>query len=242
MSLYVHYYGLTTDRLFATVFMGWLAIVFAWLAVTVLRNGGRANTERTSAHGERDAFAAGATITGFLTLAALNLLNPDALIARVNIGRAHTAVALADSVRADSGAAPRANESVRSPIDYAYLTRLGGEAVPQVVEALLRPPVSTPGTPVREAEMRSRCDAVRSLLLGWNDASRLKQGMTNDRAHDWRLWNYGAARARDVVQKRESELRQVTCLDEGGETPFGNREIQPRKIGTAEARLGTERD
>ena len=37
MGLYVHYYGLSMDRLFATVFMFWLAIVFAWFGVTVLR-------------------------------------------------------------------------------------------------------------------------------------------------------------------------------------------------------------
>ena len=38
MRLYVQYYGISTDRLFATAFMIWLAIVFVWLACTVLRS------------------------------------------------------------------------------------------------------------------------------------------------------------------------------------------------------------
>ena len=42
MRLYVHYYGLTTERLYTLVFMGWLAIVLALLATTVLRGRGRA--------------------------------------------------------------------------------------------------------------------------------------------------------------------------------------------------------
>ena len=37
MRLYVQYYGLTEDRVYALVFMGWLAVVVIWLAVTVLR-------------------------------------------------------------------------------------------------------------------------------------------------------------------------------------------------------------
>ena len=42
MRLYVHYYGLTTERLYTLVFMGWLALVLALLAATVLRGRGRA--------------------------------------------------------------------------------------------------------------------------------------------------------------------------------------------------------
>src|SRR6185503_9400547 len=212
MQLYVSYYGLTTDRLFATVFMLWLAVVFAWFGVTVLR--GRA----------RD-FAAGMAITGFVTLGALNVANPDALIARVNVGRATTAVTRVE--RADADTVSTGNQTVvtwRSPIDYSYLTRsLGGDAAGVVVRALLSAPVSPANDPARSPEVKARCEAVRELLQRWGN-----QNGENARAqraeHDWRRWSFGAAKAREVVRANERGLREVTCWDENGEAPFGARE------------------
>jgi hypothetical protein len=74
MQLYVQYYGISTDRLYATAVMVWLAIVFAWLMLTVLRSRQRA-------------FAAGLVISGFAVLLSLNILNPDGLVARANLAR-----------------------------------------------------------------------------------------------------------------------------------------------------------
>ena len=201
MALYVHYYGPSTARLYASVFMGWLAIVFAWFGVTILRG-------RT-----RD-FAAGMTITGFLTLAALNVVNPEALVARASIARAASALVVSDSLSAASrasGAAP----SSSSPIDYLYLTRqLAGDAAREVVPALLAPPVA-PTSAAREAEVRMRCDAVRRLLERWGSRAP---------AMDWRRWDVGAWRARQAVRSNEAALRSVACLDDGRELPFGTRE------------------
>lgn len=75
LQLYVQYFGLTIDRLFPMAFMGWLALVLAWLAVTVLRD-----------RGER--FVAGALGSGLVALMLLNLASPDAIVARVNVARA----------------------------------------------------------------------------------------------------------------------------------------------------------
>ena len=75
MRLYQSEYGLTQLRLYTTVFMGWLAIVFIWFAVTVLR-------------GQRERFAFGALVAGLLVLAILHILNPDAFIVRINAARA----------------------------------------------------------------------------------------------------------------------------------------------------------
>jgi hypothetical protein len=75
MRLYVHYYGLTTDRFYPLVLMGWLAFVLVWLALTVLRDQGRL-------------FLAGTVLSGMVTLAALNAAAPDAIVARVNLARA----------------------------------------------------------------------------------------------------------------------------------------------------------
>jgi hypothetical protein len=75
MRLYEAEYGLSEQRLYPTACMGWLAIVFVWFCLTVLR-------------GRRERFAFGAVVAGFLLVAALQVLNPDALIARTNLARA----------------------------------------------------------------------------------------------------------------------------------------------------------
>jgi heme A synthase len=217
MGLYVHYYGLSMDRLFATVFMFWLAIVFAWFGVTVLRG-------RT-----RD-FAAGMTITGFLTLAALGSVNPEALVARVNVSRANVALSVGDSLNTPSAQSNSEPQSNASPIDYAYLTSgLSGDAVGHVVGALVANPISPIGSPARLTEVKARCDAVRSLFgrygsgqVHWN-----LQGFDND----WRRWNVGASEAHRVMRASEQELRAVTCLDESGEMPFGDRDRRPARPG-----------
>lgn len=74
MRLYQREYGLTEQRLYPTAFMAWLAVVFVWFALTALR-------------GYRERFAFGAMVAGFVLVASLHALNPDALIVRVNAAR-----------------------------------------------------------------------------------------------------------------------------------------------------------
>jgi hypothetical protein len=94
MRLYVQHFGLTELRLYATGVILWLAVVAAWFAVTVLR-------------GRRHAFAVGALVAGFAATFALNVVNPDALIAGTNV--------------------------TRPAVDVAYLARLSDDAVPTLV-------------------------------------------------------------------------------------------------------------
>ena len=93
MRLYQSEYGLTELRLYTTAFMGWLAVVFVWFALTVLR-------------GQRMRFAFGAVVAGFVMIGALHALNPDALIVRVNAERASAGrgfdVGYATSLSADA--------------------------------------------------------------------------------------------------------------------------------------------
>jgi hypothetical protein len=112
MRLYQSEYGLTESRLYTMAFMGWLAIVFVWFAVTVLR-------------GERMRFACGALIMGFVMIGALHALNPDALIVRVNAERAsagrgfdinYAASLSADAVPALKASLPRLNEQDRRAV------------------------------------------------------------------------------------------------------------------------------
>ena len=101
MKLYQDAYGLTEQRLYVSVFMVWLTFVLGWLATTVLR-------------GRRRGFAFGAIAGGLASIAALHVLNPHALIARVNISRAA------------SGA----------EFDGNYLRTLSADAVPTLIAQL----------------------------------------------------------------------------------------------------------
>jgi hypothetical protein len=101
MRLYTAEYGLTEQRFYTTAFMGWLVLVFGWFAATVLR-------------GRRARFAPGALAGGLLVLLALNLVNPDGLMARTNLARAV--------------------EGRR--FDAAYAARLSADAVPTILALL----------------------------------------------------------------------------------------------------------
>jgi hypothetical protein len=101
MLLYQSEYGLTEQRLYTTAFMSWLALVFVWFIATVLR-------------GRREQFACGALIAGFLIVATLHVINPDALIVRVNVGHA----------RSGRG------------FDADYAASLSADAVPALMESL----------------------------------------------------------------------------------------------------------
>ncbi len=65
-------YGLTTIRFYPLVFMMWLALVFAWFGVSVLR-------------GMRSQFAWGAFWLALFMLGGLHFFNPDDFIARTNV-------------------------------------------------------------------------------------------------------------------------------------------------------------
>ena len=154
MNLYVRYYGISADRLYATAFMIWLAIVFAWLALTVLRSRPRT-------------FAAGLVISGFAVLLTLNVLNPDALVARANLARGFTG--------RPGGA------------DLRYLASLGGDAVPALVSELTRP---TSAAAASAAE--DRCTSARMLLERWTGK---RQDEMAHSWTQWNVGRSGAAQA-----------------------------------------------
>ena len=107
MRLYVHYYGLTTERLYTLVFMGWLAIVLVLLAATVLRDRGRT-------------FVAGSVISALTLLVGLHFIVPDVVVARVNLARAAasdatTPLDLAYLARLSGDATPLAVSATLTP-------------------------------------------------------------------------------------------------------------------------------
>jgi hypothetical protein len=101
MYLYTSEFGLTELRLYTTVFMLWISVVLIWFVLTVMRS-------------HRDRFAFGALIAGFAAILAINVMNPDALIAKTNIDR------LQEGKR----------------FDPYYLTTLSADAIPVIVDSL----------------------------------------------------------------------------------------------------------
>lgn len=98
MWIYQEAYGLTEDRVYGTAFMLWLTVVLGWLALTVLR-------------GRRRGFVFGAAVAGLTCIASLHIVNPHALITRVNIERA----------------------SKGAEVDAGYLRTLSADAVPTLI-------------------------------------------------------------------------------------------------------------
>jgi hypothetical protein len=115
MRLYQREYGLTELRVYVTGCMLWLAVVFVWTAFTVLR-------------GRRDLFAVGALVSGFAAIFAINVVNPDALIARTNLDRPN--------------------------LDVPYLMHLSDDATPELVKAL--PTLEPQQRDLLMAELESR--------------------------------------------------------------------------------------
>jgi hypothetical protein len=126
MRIYQHEYGMTELRLYTTAFMGWLAVVFVWFSLTVLR-------------GHRKPFAFGSLVAGFLLIASLLSLNPDALIARTNTARAFEG----------------------RKFDAAYAGSLSADAVPTLVQAL-----TVSDSPLMDSE--SRCELSATILRDWS--------------------------------------------------------------------------
>ena len=169
MKLYVHYYGISSDRLYASAVMIWLALVFAWLAFTVLRSRPRS-------------FAAGLVVSALGVLFTLNVMNPDALVARANLARE---------------AAGRAGAAGS---DYRYVASLGGDAIPVLVSSL-----TAPGIAADSSVAADRCAAARIVLDRWTGARRERM------SGHWTQWNAARSRAAAVVQAHEGELRQIAC-------------------------------
>jgi hypothetical protein len=125
MKLYTDEFGLTELRLYTTAFMFWIAIVCLWFIQTVLRD-------------QRNRFAFGALAAGMIALIALNVINPDDLIVRVNVNRANM-------------------PSILRAFDARYVTTLSSDAVPALIEAL---PQMT--------SLNAECQIAADLLRDWS--------------------------------------------------------------------------
>jgi hypothetical protein len=133
MYLYTQEFGLTELRLYATIFMAWLSVVLVWFVLTVLR-------------GRRESFALGVLATGFAAILAINALNPDALVAHVNVDRMEAG----------------------KRFDAYYLTGLSADAVPVMIEALPTMDEADRRIVVEDLEGFSRWSRGNSDWRTWN--------------------------------------------------------------------------
>lgn len=107
LILYQSAYGLTEARLYAAAALTGTGLVAAWFALSVLA-------------GRRSRFVFGSIVAAYAVILALDLLNPDALIARIDIAR---------------GASGK-------PFDPAYIATLSADAAPELLAGL---PLLQPG-------------------------------------------------------------------------------------------------
>ena len=190
MRLYESAYGLSEDRLFAMVFMGWLAVVFAWFAATVLR-------------GRERMFTVGVLASGWATLIALNVADPSGYVARFNIARADQGkdVDVRYIARLGADAAPAlveylAREQVTAPAGWVIpSTDSASHAVTMPASSLLEAANGARET----ADYGERCEAARRLLHDW--APNVQT--------DWRSWSVSSGRARRAVALHEALLRRL---------------------------------
>ena len=101
LLLYQGAYGLTEARLYAAAALTGMGLVAVWFALSVLA-------------GRRGRFAFGSIIAAYAVILTLDAVNPDALIARI------------DMTRGAEG----------KPVDPVYLTTLSADATPQLVRGI----------------------------------------------------------------------------------------------------------
>lgn len=103
MWVYVSFFGLSDTRLYATAGMAWVGVALAWFGATILR-------------GRRSRFGVGLLVASAAWVGTLNVLDPEAVVVRVNLARAlggaefdipYHATLSADAVPALLGAADR---------------------------------------------------------------------------------------------------------------------------------------
>lgn len=125
MKLYLETFQLSTLRLYVAAALVWLGLVFGWFCLTVLRE--RANR-----------FAWGGLMLFAGMVVGLNLLNPDALVARWNL-------------------------QAGKNIDWAYLRTLSADAAPVLRQHLDRAPATERDQLVEHLNSFRESDDWRSL-------------------------------------------------------------------------------
>ncbi|HRK21327.1 MAG TPA: DUF4173 domain-containing protein, partial [Fimbriimonadaceae bacterium] len=142
MGLYVEAYGLTALRLYVCATMLWIGGVLAWLWLSVMSK-------------RAQLFAPGAAAIGVLTVFGLNMISPEATIARVNLIRSERT----------------------GQLDLAYLWSLSNDVAP-VIESRLSTahPAWKPELERLLAEMSGDAQRRDWRTWTWSSASAARMG------------------------------------------------------------------
>lgn len=150
--LYELAYGFTRMRIYPQVFMVWLGLLLAWFVITLWLRPNR--------------FAIGVLVIALGFVGTLDVINPDALIVRLNYQHHQTLLAQ-QSVESYA----------RREIDSSYLTQLSEDAVPDLIWLVDR--VSGEAQQVLDAHLRQRLAALEEDT-GWRR---------------WQSWHVARSRA-----------------------------------------------
>lgn len=132
MTLYVNAYGASTERFYCYAVMAWLSFVMFHFWRTVLRN-------------QPKTFLIGTLASAWLTLIAVNVVNVEALVTRINFARATRGASF----------------------DLAYARSLGSDAVPALVNGLVAMPVDHIAA-MDFKGANSACAAIGELHATWS--------------------------------------------------------------------------
>lgn len=114
-------------------------------------------------------FAFGMFASGIATVILLGLANPAAIVARVNLSKAIAS-------------------SQEQSIDIGYLTRLGADAVPLLLERIHHLP------------------AYQQCIVAYELITRYGGERNEDEKNDWRTWNASRSKAEALVAEQYNEL------------------------------------
>ncbi|OGT70293.1 MAG: hypothetical protein A3H44_01260 [Gammaproteobacteria bacterium RIFCSPLOWO2_02_FULL_57_10] len=152
--------GLYTDAFGLTMSRVTAVAFMVWLACNLV------SFSATVLRGRSNGFASGLVVSGIAAIILLGTANPVAVVARVNLERA-----------IEDG----------QEIDLTYLSSLGADAVPPILERL------------HELPRFEQCVAAHNLLNAHGSAETKWRD-------DWRLWNASEAAAHKAVTDRHAEL------------------------------------
>ncbi|MDF1622044.1 MAG: DUF4173 domain-containing protein [Pseudohongiella nitratireducens] len=114
-------------------------------------------------------FAFGMFASGIATVILLGLANPAAIVTRVNLSKAITS-------------------SQEQSIDIRYLTRLGADAVPPLLERIHHLP------------------SYQQCIVAYELITRYGGERIEDEKNDWRTWNASRSKAKALVAEHYNEL------------------------------------
>ncbi len=164
LFLYTDAFGMTLSRFNALTVMLWQAFNLVSFGFTVLRGNVRG-------------FASALAISAIASLLLLGLVNPAAVVARINLDRA-----IEDA----------------KPLDDFYLSQLGADAVPPILEKLDALPAM------------QQCRIAFDLLNAYPPARDGSPAIL--RNDDWRRWNASQAAAARAVAERADALSSMAAL------------------------------